>query len=173
MNDNTIQADSARFEGAPESANRPEGAPRNDANLPEIPADALILIPMRNLVLFPGLVVPLQVARDSSVAAAQAAARQERPVGIVLQRTPETEAPTLADLHPVGTEGVILRYLTTPDGTHHVVVRGERRFRITEMLPGYGHLVAASSTSKSRSRNGPSSPPPRLATRRSRRACSS
>ena len=141
MNENTVQADAARFDGAPESL-AAEQAPRNDATLPEIPADALILIPMRNLVLFPGLVVPLQVARDSSVAAAQAAARQERPVGIVLQRTPETEAPKLADLHPVGTEGVILRYLTTPDGTHHVVARGERRFRIKELLSGYEHLVA-------------------------------
>ena len=141
MNENTVQADAARFDGAPESP-AAEQAPRNDATLPEIPADALILIPMRNLVLFPGLVVPLQVARDSSVAAAQAAARQERPVGIVLQRTPETEAPKLADLHPVGTEGVILRYLTTPDGTHHVVARGERRFRIKELLSGYEHLVA-------------------------------
>ena len=74
--------------------------------------------------------------------AAQAAARQERRVGIVLQRSPETEQPGAADLHEVGTEASVLRYLTTPDGTHHVVTRGERRFRIRELLPGYGHLVA-------------------------------
>ncbi len=143
MTENTWQADSARFEGGPpESADSP--APeRPDASSPiDIPTDALILIPMRNLVLFPGLVVPLTVGRDSSVAAAQAAARQERRVGIVLQRQPETEAPALDDLHPVGTEAAILRYLTTPDGTHHVVARGERRFRIKELLPGFPHLVA-------------------------------
>ncbi|MET0509758.1 MAG: endopeptidase La, partial [Burkholderiaceae bacterium] len=69
-------------------------------------------------------------------------ARQERRVGIVLQRKPETEQPGADDLYEVGTEASILRYLTTPDGTHHVVARGERRFRILELLPGYGHLVA-------------------------------
>ena len=141
MNENTWQADSARFESAPGSADRPERA-RSDATPSDIPADALILIPMRNLVLFPGLVVPLTVGRESSVAAAQAAARQERPVGIVLQRKPDTETPTLDDLYPVGTEGTILRYLTTPDGTHHVVTRGDRRFRIKELLPGFEHLIA-------------------------------
>ena len=99
MTENTWQADSARFEGGPpESADSP--APeRPDASSPiDIPTDALILIPMRNLVLFPGLVVPLTVGRDSSVAAAQTAARQERRVGIVLQRQPDTEAPTLEAL---------------------------------------------------------------------------
>ena len=94
MNENTWQADSARFEGASGSADRPQGG-RSDASpsdTPDIPADALILIPMRNLVLFPGLVVPLTVGRESSVTAAQAAARRERPVGIVLQRKPDIEA---------------------------------------------------------------------------------
>ncbi|MGE3921721.1 MAG: endopeptidase La [Lautropia sp.] len=108
-----------------------------------VPPDALILIPMRNLVLFPGLVVPLTVARESSVAAAQSAARQERRIGIVLQRRPETEQPSSAeDLYEIGTEASILRYLTTPDGTHHVVVRGERRFRIRELIRGHDHFAA-------------------------------
>ncbi|MGE0313245.1 MAG: endopeptidase La [Lautropia sp.] len=109
---------------------------------PRLPPDALILIPMRNLVLFPGLAVPLAIARESSVAAAQFAAREQRKVGILLQRDPQTEKPTQADMHAMGTEAVILRYLTTPDGGHHVVCRGERRFRVDAFVEGFPFLVA-------------------------------
>ena len=107
-----------------------------------LPDDALILIPMRNLVLFPGLAVPLAIGRESSVAAAQFAARAERKVGILLQRDAKSDNPTQADMHEVGTEATILRYLTTPDGGHHVVCRGERRFRVVEFVDGFPFLVA-------------------------------
>src|SRR3546814_5940339 len=71
----------------------------------EVPEDALILIPTRNLVLFPGIVIPLTVGRGASVAAAQEAARRERPLGVLLQRDPQTEAPGPDDLHTVGKIG--------------------------------------------------------------------
>jgi ATP-dependent Lon protease len=107
-----------------------------------IPADAIIILPMRNLVMFPGIVLPLSVGRSASVAAAQQAALAERPVGILLQRDPETAEPAAADLHEVGATADILRYLTAPDGGHHLVVRGLQRFRVVEFLPGYPFLVA-------------------------------
>src|SRR5690554_3287027 len=109
---------------------------------PEIPADAIIIIPVRNTVLFPGTVLPLSVGRERSVAAAQDAARNERPVGILLQRNAEVADPGPGDLHEMGTVAGILRYVTGDDGAHHIVCQGLERFRIVEFLEGYPFLVA-------------------------------
>ena len=108
----------------------------------ELPEDALILLPTRNAVLFPGVILPLSIQRDASIAAAQEAARSERPIGIVLQRDPAENAPGPDQLYQVGTVAEILRYVTAQDGTHHIVVRGVRRFRILETLSGYPFLAA-------------------------------
>src|SRR5256886_1662939 len=109
---------------------------------PAIPEDALILISTRNLVLFPGTVLPITLGRQRSIAAAQTAIRFSRPVGLVLQRDAATEDPMPADLHRVGTEANLLRYVTSPDGSHHVICQGEQRFRIVEFLDGYPFFVA-------------------------------
>src|SRR5689334_8543321 len=116
-------------------------AGNGDASL-VLPPDALILIPVRNMVLFPGIVLPISIGREKSVAAAQAAARAERPVGIVLQRNPEEIDPSPAELHEIGTTANILRYITGQDGTHHVICQGVERFRIVEFLDGYPFHVA-------------------------------
>jgi len=107
-----------------------------------IPEDALIIVPVRNLVLFPGMILPVTIGRESSVAAAQAAVKAERPIGLVLQRQPDIEAPKREDLHEIGTVAQVVRYITTPDGAHHVVAQGEGRFRVLELLDGYPFLVA-------------------------------
>ncbi|MBE0622376.1 MAG: endopeptidase La, partial [Burkholderiales bacterium] len=111
-------------------------------NAPSLPDDALILVPVRNMVLFPGMILPITVGRDSSVAGAQQAVKTERPIGILLQRNPEVDRPALEDLHLVGTLANVLRYVTTPDGTHHVICQGQQRFRVIELLEGYPFLVA-------------------------------
>jgi ATP-dependent Lon protease len=102
----------------------------------------MIILPTRNAVLFPGVVVPLGLGRPQSIAAAQAAARSDKPVGVVLQTDPSVDLPGPEHLHRVGTVAEILRYVTTPDGSHHVVTRGTRRFRIREFLPDFPFLVA-------------------------------
>jgi len=107
-----------------------------------LPADALILLPTRNLVLFPGSVLPITLGRQRSIAAAQAAIRLSRPVGLVLQREPPADDPLPADLHGVGTVANLLRYVTSPDGAHHAICQGEQRFRIVEFLNGYPFLAA-------------------------------
>jgi len=109
---------------------------------PPVPADAMIILPVRQTVLFPGLVLPLAIGRQSSIAAAQEAVRTERPLGVVLQRDPGAEEPTAEQLNRLGTAAQILRYVTAPDGTHHVIAQGLRRFRVLEFLPGYPFLVA-------------------------------
>ncbi|MBV8121853.1 MAG: LON peptidase substrate-binding domain-containing protein, partial [Alphaproteobacteria bacterium] len=112
------------------------------AGIPALPADALILIPTRSFVLFPGTVLPVTLGRQRSIAAAQAAIRLNRTIGLILQRDPATEDPIPVDLHRTGTEASVLRYVTSPDGQHHVISQGERRFRIIDFLDGYPFLVA-------------------------------
>ena len=107
-----------------------------------VPADALILITTRNLVLFPGIVLPMTLGRQRSVVAAQTAIRLNRPVGLLLQREATADDPMPVDLHRVGTEANLLRYVTSPDGSHHVICQGERRFRVLEFLDGYPFFVA-------------------------------
>ena len=114
------------------------------ASMPDLqlPDRAMIILPTRNAVLFPGVVVPLSLGRPQSIAGAQAAARADKPIGVVLQSDPSVDAPGPEHLHRVGTVAEILRYVTAPDGSHHVVTRGTRRFRISEFLPDYPFLVA-------------------------------
>ena len=120
----------------------PAAAPAAPEAVPNIPADALILIPTRNLVLFPGTVLPMTLGRQRSVGAAQTAIRLNRTVGLVLQRDPALDEPLPADLNRVATEANVLRYLTSPDGSHHVICQGARRVRILELLDGYPFFVA-------------------------------
>ncbi|HTQ78053.1 MAG TPA: endopeptidase La [Burkholderiales bacterium] len=109
-----------------------------------IPEDALILIPMRNTVLFPGIASPVTVGRSSSVAAAHAAARQQLKIGFLLQRDPQQNDVGPADLYRVGTAGQLVRLIAGSEGgAHHLVVQGERRFRVIEFLEGWPFLVAS------------------------------
>jgi len=137
-NTDPVTADAGVRADAPAAEDR---AQREGAARP-LPDDALILLPVRNVVLFPGLVVPLTVSRDRSVAAAQEAARLQRPLGIILQSKPDAEAPGPDDLHWVGTTATVLRYLTAPDGAHHVICKGLQRFRVLQFLDGYPFTAA-------------------------------
>src|SRR5258706_4315442 len=125
--------------GEKASAAASRSAPNGAVALPE---DALIILPVRKMVLFPGMILPIALGREASIAAAQAAAKAKRPVGVLLQRTPETEKPEPDELSLVGTVANIVRYVTTPDGTHHVICQGQQRFRVVEYVEGYPFLVA-------------------------------
>jgi ATP-dependent Lon protease len=107
-----------------------------------IPEDALILVPMRAAVLFPGIVSPLAVGRGASVSAVQEAVRQGRKLGFLLQRDPKADHVAGEDLHWVGTAGEIVRYVPAAEGVHHLAVQGQSRFRATEFLEGWPFLVA-------------------------------
>ncbi|MGA8616603.1 MAG: endopeptidase La [Xanthobacteraceae bacterium] len=110
--------------------------------LPPLPSDALIIVPVRGTVLFPGMVLPVTLGRQKSVAAAQQAVRDQRQVGILLQRDPEVADPSAIDMHRMGTVANIVRYVTAPDGGHHLVCQGEQRFQVTEFLTGWPFMVA-------------------------------
>ena len=129
MADIEVQAKEAPKEG-------PAGA------LPPLPADALIIVPVRSTVLFPGLVLPITLGRPKSIAAGQQAVRDQRQVGILMQRDAEVADPSAIDMHRMGTIANIVRYLTAPDGTNHLVCQGEQRFQIVEYLTGWPFMVA-------------------------------
>ena len=132
---------------APDNANpnatpAAAGAPPPVTPVAPLPADALIVLPVRQFVLFPEMVFPITIGRPSSVAAAQQAVREQRQIVVVLQRDPEVAEPGPDDLHRVGTVANILRYVTTPDGNHHLVCQGVQRFRIGEFVEGHPFLLA-------------------------------
>ena len=107
-----------------------------------VPTDALIILPVRNLVLFPGAVFPIAVGRPGSIAAAQQAAREQRQIGVLLQKDPLVIDPTTTDLHRIGTVANIARYVTTADGVHHLICQGVQRFEVLEFISGWPFLVA-------------------------------
>ena len=101
-----------------------------------IPADALIIVAVRNTVLFPGMIAPITLGRPKAIAAAQQAVREQRQIGILLQRDPELSDPGPDDLYRVGTVANVIRYITGPDDAHHVICQGVQRIRVLDFLPG-------------------------------------
>jgi ATP-dependent Lon protease len=120
----------------------PESASRGPSIQAPVPADALVIVPVRNIVLFPGTVLPITVGRPRSIAAAQQAVRDQRQVGVLMQRSADVEDPAAIDMHRMGTVANIVRYVTAPDGSHHLVCQGEQRFQVTEFLNGWPFFVA-------------------------------
>jgi len=122
-------------------AGAPAGAKAGTTSKP-LPKDALVIIPLRNAVLFPGALSPITVGRSASIAAAQEAVKGELRAGFLLQRDPQKAEVAPSDLYWVGTAGPIVRYITAQEGAHHLVVQGESRFRVLEFLDGWPFLVA-------------------------------
>src|ERR1700722_9512830 len=111
--------------------------------------DVLIILPVSNTVLFPGVVLPIALAGNAALAAAQEAVRTQRRVGLLLQTEPSAEAPGspapgsaapgsaapgVENLHRVGTAATIVRFITAPDGTHHLIAQGEQRFTVLDYV---------------------------------------
>jgi len=122
----------------PQLSDQPDQAVAQ-ASLPE---DALIILPVRNVVLFPGVVAPITIGREISMQAAQEAVRDNRKLGLLLQRDPAADVPPVEGLHRLGTQVSILRYVTTQDGNHHLVVQGEQRFEVEDYIEGYPYIAA-------------------------------
>jgi ATP-dependent Lon protease len=135
--EHVLRADAAQPEDSASSAGDAERRPSRP-----LPDDALIILPTRNLVLFPGVVLPITIGRRKSRRAAQEAARLQKPIGVLLQTNAEIDDPRPQDMHWVGTTANVLRYVTGADGSHHVVAQGEERFRVLQFLDGWDFPVA-------------------------------
>src|SRR5690554_5809382 len=101
----------------------------DDMHNAKFPSDIPIL-PLRNNVLFPGVVIPITVGRDKSIELIQYANQSDKVVGVISQKNPDVENPKGEDLHKIGTVATILRMLKMPDGTSTVIIQGKRRFEL-------------------------------------------
>jgi ATP-dependent Lon protease len=122
--------------GSQQSAGEPTASAR------PVPPDGLIIVPVRNTVLFPGHLLPITIGRPRSIAAAQQALRDQRQVGILMQRNADVDDPAPIDMHRMGTVANVVRYITAPDGAHHLVCQGDQRFQVTDFLGGWPFFVA-------------------------------
>lgn len=98
----------------------------------EILPEVLPILPLRNTVLFPGVVIPITVGRDKSINLIKDAYRGNKTVGVVAQTNADIEDPDFNDLHKVGTVAHIIKMLRMPDGSTTVIIQGKKRFRLEE-----------------------------------------
>ncbi len=96
---------------------------------PELP-----ILPLRNTVLFPGVVIPITVGRDRSIKLIQEVYRGNRTLGVLSQKDSEIEEPNPEDLNKVGTIATIIRMLRMPDGSTTAVIQGKKRFEMIEIV---------------------------------------
>ena len=96
----------------------------------EIP-DSLPILPLKNTVLFPGVVVPITVGRDRSLALVKEAYEGNKIIGVVTQKNEDIEEPEYKDLHTIGTVAQILKLIKMPDGSKSIVIQGKSNFQIT------------------------------------------
>ncbi len=122
--------------------NEADNSQESAVTKPKLPDDVIIILPVKNTVLYPGMVMPLSVGRQRSIAAVQEAVKTDRPVAIVMQKNIDEENPDSDDLHRVATLARVLRFVTTGDGQHHLIAQGERRIRILDYIEGHPFLLA-------------------------------
>jgi ATP-dependent Lon protease len=96
--------------------------------------DVMSILPLRNTVLFPGVIIPITIGRDRSVKLIKDAENGKNSIGVVSQKEFDTELPELKDLNEVGTVAQILKMLKMPDGNITAVIQGRKRFKIEEMV---------------------------------------
>ena len=101
----------------------------NNEPLPE----ELPLLPLRNTVLFPGVVIPITVGRDKSIRLIREAYRGDRTIGVVAQKSDNIEDPGITDLNSIGTIAHIIKMLRMPDGNTTVILQGKRRFELVQI----------------------------------------
>lgn len=105
-----------------------------DAMDKEETPEVLPILPLRNTVLFPGVVIPITVGRDKSIRLIQESNKGNKIIGVVAQRNPELDEPSFEDLYMIGTQASIIRMLKMPDGNTTVILQGKKRFSIKGLV---------------------------------------
>ena len=100
------------------------------------------VLPLRDIVVFPQMIVPLFVGREKSVAALEAAMAADKEIFLVAQLDKDLDDPSRADLYELGVTATVLQLLKLPDGTVRVLVEGKVRGRLGDMQPAEGYLAA-------------------------------
>jgi ATP-dependent Lon protease len=105
--------------------------------------ETLPVLPLRNTVLFPGVVIPITVGRDKSIKLIKDAYREKKLIGVVAQKDAETEEPELQDLNRIGTVANIIKILQMPDGNTTVIIQGKKRFQLHSLIKSDPYFIAS------------------------------
>ena len=104
--------------------------------------NAVPILPLRNTVLFPGVVIPITAGRDKSIKLIKDANKADKIIGVVAQRNEDVENPGAQDIHQMGTVAQILRVLKMPDGNTTIIIQGKKRFKIKSIIEEQPYLKA-------------------------------
>src|ERR1700754_5235829 len=110
----------------------------NNEQMPEV----LSILPLRNTVLFPGVVIPITVGRDKSIKVIRDANRNKKMIGVVAQQDVAIEAPAFSQLNNVGTMALIIKMLQMPDGNTTVILQGKKRFMLKDEVQSEPYIKA-------------------------------
>jgi ATP-dependent Lon protease len=130
-----IEEDSGEIIQLVETEEQPE---LNEENLP----DALPILPIKNTVLFPGVVLPITVSRERSVKLVKKAYKGDRIIGVVAQKNYKVEEPAFRDLYRIGTVAKILKLLVLPDGNTTIIIQGQQRFEMIDQVQEKPYITA-------------------------------
>lgn len=125
---------------APQSDDEPDFVPlfsleeEDEPKEDEIFPDSLPILPLKNTVLFPGIVTPITIGRDKSIRAVQKAYEDNRLIGVLSQKDVKIESPSARDLYQTGTVARILKLLKMPDGSTTAILQGRKRFQLESMI---------------------------------------
>ncbi len=120
-----------------------------------LPDDLIVILPVRNVVVFPGAVTQVGLGRDISIRAAEEASKNGRKLGLLLQKDPSVDEPGPDDLYKVGTLVSVVRHIKARSGMHHLICQGEQRFRALDFVPSLPFLAARYDIMRDVERKGP------------------
>jgi ATP-dependent Lon protease len=113
-----------------------------EAILKESLPESLPILPLKNTVMFPGVVIPITASRDKSIKLIKDSNTKEKLIGVVSQKDSKVQTPTLNDIHSTGTVAKILRVLQMPDGNVTVIIQGKKRFSIEKVISEEPYITA-------------------------------
>ena len=113
----------------------------SDINQQDVPED-LGILPIRNTVLFPGVVIPITVGRTKSIKLVKKAYQGAKVIGVVAQKNVATEDPSVEDIYSIGTIAKIIKMIILPDGNTTIIIQGKNRFSIDEVLDEEPYMTA-------------------------------
>jgi ATP-dependent Lon protease len=119
----------------------PLGGPEGDDEPIEMPEE-LSILPLRNTVLFPGMVIPVTVGRQKSIRLVKKAYKGDRIIGVIAQQNQDKAEPTSTDLYAIGTMGYIIKMITLPDGNTTIILQGRQRFRVKDYVREDPYMIA-------------------------------
>ncbi len=121
--------------------------PEEDQELDNVPNE-LAILPLKNTVLFPGVIIPITIGREKSVKLVKEAYKAERIIGVVAQKNQNIEDPGKGEIHKIGTVAKIIKMIVLPDGNTTIIIQGKQRFEIDKIIQENPYMKATFKTLK-------------------------